>query len=229
MKLPFDKVYCLHLAEAEYRYVTSKYYFEQVGVLDQIEYWWTVKRPFDCNCIEYFPALKNVYYDNYVSKNSSVYAAVFNCAYEHYTIVKQAYLRGFNSILIFEDDVKIHVNKEQFENIMNNVPSDFDIIQFYDTDRWYRKQAYEIVDILENKDFTKFIKPPTNLDKYSTLCYALSRNGMKEVIDIHDRLGLAIADKIFNEIDMTKLNYYIPEYITISPLRCTDDASYILN
>lgn len=37
--------------------------------------------------------------------NPDIYGAVFDCAYNHYSIIKQAYLRGFNNILIIEDDI----------------------------------------------------------------------------------------------------------------------------
>ena len=42
--------------------------------------------------------------------NPDIYCAVFNCAFEHYTIVKQAYLRGLNNILVFEYDIRFISN-----------------------------------------------------------------------------------------------------------------------
>lgn len=229
MKLPFEKAYCLHLAEANERYESSKSEFKKVGILDQVDYWWTVKRPFISKCADKFPELKDKYYDQYLEINPNVYNGVFNCAYEHYNIIKQAYIRGIESIIIFEDDVYFYVDENKFESIMNNIPNDFDIIQFHDSKRWYNDQYDQVQYNIKNNDITQFIKTNNDYYKLSTLCYALSRKGMKEVIDIHDKLGLTIADRVFNLIDIAKFNYYVPEYIVISPINMYDSASYILN
>lgn len=225
--MPFDKIYCLHLADAHSRYLTSQYAFEKVGILDQVEYWWTVKRPFISKCIDKFPNLKNWYYDCYIDKKPSVYNNVFNCAYEHYTMIKQSYIRGFESIMIFEDDIYIHVDKENFENVMNSIPKDYDVIQFFDTFRWDWNQ-FNNVFFGENKGITSFIKLDTGKMKLSTIAYALSRRAMKEIIDMYDKFGLLIADKIFEKIDTSKLNYYVPEYIMMSPINNNDDNSNIV-
>ena len=45
-----------------------------------------------------------------------------------YTIIKQSYLRGFEHILIFEDDFSL-MKEDIFNKFMSCLPEDFDIIQ----------------------------------------------------------------------------------------------------
>ena len=44
MKLPFDKVYMLHLAENENRLNFMVNQFKHHGISKQVEIWWTCKR-----------------------------------------------------------------------------------------------------------------------------------------------------------------------------------------
>ena len=44
MKLPFDKVYMLHLAENENRLNFMTKQFKHHGISKQVEIWWTCKR-----------------------------------------------------------------------------------------------------------------------------------------------------------------------------------------
>ena len=106
MKLSFDEVYCLHVAENSDKYNLMMSEYERVDIKDQVKIWWTVKRKISTQIGNSIDTLHSIYYDNIKRANKNVYGAVFNCALEHYTIVKQAYLRGLNTILVLEDDIK---------------------------------------------------------------------------------------------------------------------------
>ena len=109
MKLPFDKVYMLHLAENENRLNFMVDQFKHHGISKQVEIWWTCKRDISIEIGNKLNSLHTEQYDWYQGNEESkgVYGGVFNCAFEHYTIIKQAYLRGFESILIIEDEYSL--------------------------------------------------------------------------------------------------------------------------
>lgn len=204
-KLPFDKIYCLHCLEYPDRFESSQNTFKELNILNNVEYWYTVKRPISNICGNKILSLHSGYYDNIRAFNPNVYGGVFNCALEHYNIIKTSYLRGFNNILIFEDDISTNINKNEFKFVLNNLPNDYDFITFNnDMHRnnlslktYYEK--YKTLFIKHTNIFNKFIN--------STCCYALNRNGMKFYIDFNDRL-FSYADKFWMFIDKSIYNLY---------------------
>ena len=98
MKLPFDKVYCLHLATDTDRYEYCQKLFSKLGISDQVNYWWTTKRKISNIIGASLKTFKTEYYEYVYRINPTVYGSLFNCTLEQYTIVKQAYERGFENI-----------------------------------------------------------------------------------------------------------------------------------
>lgn len=177
MKLPFDKVYCLHLAECKERYDNIINNFERLGIKEQVEIWWTCKREISNKIADNIEDLKDSYYNKIQKSRKNVYANVFNCSLEHYTIIKQAYLRGFNSILIMEDDIQFK-DKETVERVFNNLPEDYDVIKFYSSFFDYDYKETTPPEVLFSKVYKRY--------SASTICYALNRKGMEKVIHIYD-------------------------------------------
>lgn len=183
MKLPFDKCYCLHLAEATDRYENLLNQFDKLGIKDQVEIWWTCKRKISTEIGNSIKTLHSVYYDN-IKNNGHVdiYGAVFNCAFEFYTIIKQAYLRGFESILLMEDDLTFKDDFD-YEHFFNIIPDDYDILRMgYDESHleWMKE-----MDLYKNtEDF--LIKYPYGW-RFGGMCLvAFNRKGMKYYIDYMD-------------------------------------------
>lgn len=201
LKLPFDKIYVLHLAECDYRYYRIMTELEKIGIRDQVEIWWTCKRfEKENNKIkDTFLSLRTDFYDE-VDR----YPSVFNCALEHYTIIKQAYLRGFENIMIMEDDLYFF-NKINLENIFNNLPKDADIIKYYsivwdeaiNMEEEYNQILNNFYDFfikkLKNNVNETFFKV-NNIETHFAGCYSLNRKGMKYIINQHEKNGLQISD-----------------------------------
>lgn len=203
MKLPFDKIYCIHLAENEIRYKNLIDEFERLGIKDQVEIWWTCKRKISTEIGNNLESLHTIFYNYKRRQNEDVYGAVFNCSFEHYTIIKQAYLRGLNSILILEDDIDFNKNisNDEINNIFANIPEDYDIVKLYNEE--FDKNE-------SNKPFSFILNKNINIYKYSlsSMCYALSRNGMKKYIEKMDE-KFEIADRILDTLKSDKeLKFY---------------------
>ena len=193
MKLPFDKIYCLHLAESSERLNSSKKEFFEIGIYDYVDYWWTCLHPYTKE-IHDFLSYTNRF------RNRVYYANNYNCTRNWYEIIKTSYLRGYEHILCFEDDIKFNVTKEEFEKYMKEIPNDYDIIRFGYTDK---NNTFENNESLYVEDYGHFI--------YGAEMFALSKNGMKYYIDYMDE-HFGAADFPFGCVDYITLkgikNYF---------------------
>lgn len=198
MKHPFDKIYVLHLANNNARLESFKKEFEKIGIKDY-EIWWTSKRPWSVKiALSAFPkTIRDEYYDAYSKIDINTYGYVFNCTFEHYSIIKQAYERGINSILICEDDIEFIKSKEEIEQIFNNLPENYSIVKFTTTYPQVMQRTGEFTKAEDTKESWHL----------STLCYCMSRAGMKLYIDSVDRYFTS-ADTVFKNID-DKSNIYL--------------------
>ena len=100
--------------------------FKQMG-LDDIEtstwlrYHYTTKFPYNALIAEAF---------NKSQMGRFTKANEYDCARSHYSMVKECYDRGFKHILIMEDDIKFLKDNQTFCNYLNNIPNDYDLLQF---------------------------------------------------------------------------------------------------
>lgn len=192
MKLPFDKIYCLHLVESDERKKGVLNEIKKIQLENEVNFWYTTKKPINTIIGESISGLHTEFYDK-VRKlvNPDIYGAVFDCAYNHYSIIKQAYLRGFNNILIIEDDIHFNDDITLLNNIIENIPQDYDVLKLFNDLNPHilgvKRKGVE----LSNTDNKYFDLLNAN-DEYSkiyrgsTLCYGLSRIGMSALITIYE-------------------------------------------
>ena len=206
-KTPFDKIYCLHITKNKERYEHCIEEFKKVNIIDNVNFWWTIETVINTK-------IGKLFEDNYRSfeaykyKDDDTLGRVYSCSMGHYEIVKTSYERGFENILIFEDDISFD-NEDSFKilcDIYSKKPTDCECLKFY---YYYgNKTQY-------NKDFKDRIKCKKDsfinlywLPTPSCLCYALTRDGMKKIIDIYESEGIpVVADQI-----QWKLKCYGPTY-----------------
>ena len=142
----------------------------------------------------------------------------FDCARNHYGIVKSAYDMGCNHILIIEDDICFVKDMGLLKDVFEMMPADYDVLQFggFTVDPHAK-------DIL--KKFPDFIwtKHPGVL-LWNASMYALSRKGMEYYIKF--------MDKFFTVADMPL--YYAPNnekiintYITTIPIVIQADKNLV--
>lgn len=192
----FEEVYCITLAGSKERRASVK---EELKDWNP-KIWYTCIKPLDGSNIN---TLYTPYYDNIKITSPKVYNRVLDCAINHYTIIKTAYLRGVENILIFEDDIKL---LPTFSKAVKETPTNTDVVKYWCT-------SYENKPVWDGKQ-PLYNKEPSLLETCSTLCYGLSRKGMKAYIELQDN-GLQPADMPFvnllkdKNLNCITLNYKV--------------------
>ena len=179
----FDKIYVIHCAENEERMKNIEFQINENNL--DIEIFWSCYYPHSYICIN------SLIFSN--KAKSINYSSEFNLTRNFYSIIKTSYLRGFNRILIFEDDFSL-MKTEILNDFIENIPNDFDIIQF---SLLFKDDMYSSDDIIkEYEEHNKyFIKAP--FGAWSNNGLALSRKGMKYFIDEIDKKFKAADYPIF--------------------------------
>lgn len=200
----FDKVFVIHCVENEKRYKNILYQQKQSKL--KLDIWWTCYHP-----------------HSYIMANSLILSGKgrylvngneLNLTREFYTIIKVSYLKGYDHILIFEDDFNL-MKLDKLNEFCDNFPEDFDIIQFGILPN---PDTYDYSKILKSYLCKKyFIK--MDFGAYGNCGLALSRKGMKYFIDSIDKEFNAADIPIFEDtnkisfygkVKNTNLNHYIP-------------------
>lgn len=203
MKLPFDEVYLLNLCEREDKYNRMRERIDYMG--------WDVK---DFRVVKH--PMSDIVVDNMgwnlCGKGFSICnGGVFNCTREEYTIIKSAYLRGLNTIGIIEDDCSFYKDLSVWEEYMNSLPEDWDILRINCLRGGY-EEDYCI------KDGKKWVRLQNHI--YGTGFYVMNRKGMKYMIDKIDECYQPIDHPLYN-YDSDKVNIYIPN---IELSLCLEDS-----
>ena len=208
-----DAIYCLHCAENEDRYIRMNMQFKKINIADKITWWWTCYRNISNKIGDMLTQIHTDAYDKMREDSDSLYGRVFNCAFEHYTIVKTSYLRGMNNILVFEDDIEFNGDGDWFNKVLNKVPYDYDICKLF-----HGYGPTEQIPSFEQDIFEKKFAPS------STCAYLMNRIGMKEYINSADNMFMC-ADLNFMNINIHNVNYYVNKYELI---RLSNVASTII-
>ena len=194
-----DKIYFLHLSD---RYDREKWMMNQIKQIgfpkDKVNIWWTCRRQITDEISKYIPDLHNGQYQAYVNtSNPSIGGSTFNCTFEHYSIIRTSYERGFNHILIFEDDVEFLVDLNIFKKFIKLLPDNYNICKFhYNICKWNPNQLYDSSNFKVIPDnHIKINNPyyiyqdhgqlPYGEDYFSlsSLAYIIDRHGMKSIIE----------------------------------------------
>lgn len=186
MELPFDKIYVLHLPTDITRVNNVKQLLEKISNITVF------------NSI-YIPKVYNI--ANLLKNNNMFFwnglgnGTALACTINHYTIIKQAYEEGSNSILILEDDISYN---DEYFYVFNNLPNDWDCIRFC----WVNNIQGNIYYPNKYEYFTK-----SKLATWGTQCYALNRKGMKYYLDSMNN-NFAVADNPLFTLLYTDLKQY---------------------
>ena len=139
-----------------------------------------------------------------IKKNVYMKPGEFNCLVNHYNIIKSAYKRGVENLMICEDDVIIDFDR--FTTMLENIPSDYNIVQFHlvvfgepeENVHWK---------LLDNECFNRVIGD----EKFCGLCvYMLNRTGMKNYLN-YFKYEFVPADFpfMYRKYGIENLNHYV--------------------
>ena len=130
----------------------------------------------------------------------------YDCTHNHYSMIKQAYDKGYDYCLIMEDDIRFYSNKDVWEDYLEYIPKDFDIIQFggFTADPNIRKY---LIDYKEMRPM--WFKHP-DVPVWNASMYALSRKGMEYYIEFIDKFFWVADGPLYSAArDRQDLNTYL--------------------
>ena len=214
MKLfPFEECYLINLVERKDRYKYMVNQFKELGCDDEIQIFHVVKHP-DWYLNRFLKGMNNTLpWQGWIDVPSAI-----SCQREHYTLIKSAYLREVESIMIIEDDCGFLKDRRELEKYFNNLPSDWDILRI-NCLRGPKTQQY----IEDFKDKYSYWYPQITM-LWGTGAYALSRNGMKYILDWYEQYYASIDTPLaightkrldsnlirYKLTDTSNVKFYIP-------------------
>lgn len=200
----FDKIYIIHCLENTKRLENIKFQLNNLQCN---------LNKFNVHETCYFPFSKQAQL-GLLFTNKTRYistAAEFNLVREFYQIIKTSYLKGYDHILIFEDDFSL-INYKLLEEYFQELPDDWDIIQL---SYLFNKYQYDYNKLFTNEN--KWVKK--DFGAWSNNGLGLSKKGMKYWIDYIDYEFVA-ADipthestnnmTYYGKVNQSHLNHYIP-------------------
>lgn len=119
----------------------------------------------------------------------------YDCTRNHYSIVKQAYDKGDNYVLIMEDDIRFLNNFDIFNKFIEYVPCDFDILQCggFTTDPNIIPELRTIKDYNNQNSINDYWYLNESIGLWNCSMYILSRRGMEYYINFINKI-LWVAD-----------------------------------
>ena len=119
---PFDECYLINLVERSDRFEYMTNQFKSLKCENEIIIHRVVKHP------DWI--MEKIYSEINSSKNMKIDTPhAISCQREHYTLIKSAYLRGLESVMIIEDDCGFIKDRSILEEYFNNLPDDWDVLR----------------------------------------------------------------------------------------------------
>lgn len=233
MNIPFDECWLINLVERPDR---KEYMLNQFRELNMdVKYHQAVKGPdwiynIFCNSIN-----KQIYVSGEEFRGWMDVPHAIGCWREHYTLIKSAYLRGLNSIMVIEDDCGFIKDEKLLQEYLDNLPDDWDILKL-NCLRGDKTEQY----VEDFSDKYGYWFPQINT-LWGTGCYAMNRRAMKYILDWYEIYFASIDtpmahpyntklygenDKLYNKISI--LSSSIKMYIPRIPLGlCKDEVATV--
>lgn len=187
----FDKIYCIHYLPSTSRltYITNE--LERVGILQSGVFEWknTTDSPF-------YKLLQPHITTTYESMKYDINA--FKTALMHYEVWRDALGRGFNRVLILENDVAFLRDLAKLEDALRDFPLNADVVLL---DKYVYGGGIEYNQKLKsgqfslNKTFGDFSNGFAQLG--SAACYSVSREAADAFIK-QQEISFMPADEIWN-------------------------------
>lgn len=157
-----------------------------------------------------FPSpLKDILKDNINTTNFTSKIGPFSCDIAHYSAIKQTYELGYENMLLMEDDIRFLRDTELIAAIVGTLPPDYDYAQFE------RAKPYEMpmdkwLALKDSPHFNRYWIPFANLRGGG--CYAMSREGMKHMIDEFERVFQSKTEKLQSNDFYVSRGHHLKRY-----------------
>lgn len=204
----FDKIFCVCYlgGDKESDFTRLKCLFNQCDITD-VEY----KYDFDS---KYRDVMSSSIVNSDLNKMSNLDERVVRIFLQHYNIIKQSYLLGYDRILVLEDDITLLKDKDLLKSYLDNIPSDYDLILF----DWIQIKGDNY-----SEDYNKYYyKINSGL---TTGLYSLSRSGMKIMIHMMESI-IMNADQYFLDLKHKNYNLNRDQYRSYSEYVPIDMVKY---
>lgn len=219
----FDKIFLLTLSHRHERTKAALKQLENIGL-------------YNTNILSVYYATSFPYNDIIAKAFNDCHKGIFtksneyDCARNHYSIIKQSYDDpNCNHILIFEDDIQFYYNLSVINSYLENIPDDYDIIQFGGfTDN--KNILKYLIKENELNDY-KFVKHP-DVGLWNASMYALSRKGMEYYLNFMNKLFWVADGPLYKSVKNNNINVYmttIPIVIQANKMIVESDIRNIEN
>lgn len=196
----FDHIYCLHYLPDSSRLDKLKNELIHAGIDETADYFtWVYDYP--TQLIDIMYNNKNVNMSTALKSSSREY--IKRVSLKHYEIIKEAYSLGYGKILILENDVRFHRDREYIEKMLSNIPNT-DVVMF---DKMVTSSPG---DGIKYKNYVKSLPDgalyggmnESGLFFIFCSCYGLNRNAMKQIIEEQEK-NLLPPDTPLNDKKLT--------------------------
>ena len=183
----FDAIYCLNLANFTERRQDMTCELQRVGIADSGILQWktTVRNGF----YKYIYENPNFPVDNWWVHLTGC----MNCTMAHYEIMLECLVRGYERVMVIEDDVRFLKNIGEIATILDNMPI-HDVCMFDKNIPWEKHDFRKAVKYNRVNDYYIDF---TNVRLNSTGCYAVSKKAMNHVVESQEKF-FRPADEALN-------------------------------
>ena len=216
LNLPFDHVCVIVHCQYPQRQQLMKEQIQKINAEDITEFRYVDSMP---NVFK--PISDNIFHNDRckLPGNEYVNNNCLSCYLNHYWAIKTSYERGYNNVLILEDDIFFIFVLNMIHQTFDNIPKDYKMIKFSQQLHTVNNSTMYLFPNGDN-GIQEFHKEYIDYKSWGSAGYMLSREGMKELIDIYNS-EIMPADNIMYKLN-NKNEIYITKYqiLLFSPLCC---------
>ena len=148
------------------------------------------------------------YEGSLMSKHRKFNDYIIDCTINHIFCLNHAKLMGYDHILITENDLYFHKDKQFIINVLDNMPKDYDICLLH---KGFGQQKYNDKNYITNNLYNEYFIKSDLIQVYSGACYALSKKGINDFLNI-------LCSKYFFIIDVAYSFITCNKYVAIKDI-----------
>lgn len=177
----FDRIFCVYFLPNKTRMPRLKEELSRVGILQSPIFEWRFTTP--CR-------YDKIIQDSFSNKKWITHVGCINGALEQLRVFKESFLLGYNRILIIEDDVAFLRDLGILSQMLDAIPSDYDVVQL-DKGFGDAKKANEWHAIEQNRINKYFVDTSEHSFGFST-ANIYNKTGVEKAIRVLESKPIAV-------------------------------------